>query len=118
MPLREEKLLETINSESLFGYVHCDIEVPETVREASANFSTIFKKIIVSRDDIGPFMKEFAEKQGRLTLPRRMLISSYFWENGTISTPLLLLYLDLGLVWKTIYHFVQYTPMKCFNKFV
>ena len=47
-----------------------------------------------------------------------MLKSSYFLENGTIITPLLLFYLDLGLVCMKIYRFVQYIPVKCFNQFV
>ena len=48
-----------------------------------------------------------------------MLISSFFLENGTLTliTPLLLFYLELGLVWKRIYRFIGYTPVKCFNKF-
>ena len=63
-------------------------------------------------------MKEFAEKKGLLTQPRRMLISSYFLENGTINTPLLLFYVDLRLVCNKVYRFVQYTPMKSVQKFV
>ena len=63
-------------------------------------------------------MKEYAEKEGLLTQPRTMLISSYFLENGAINTPLLLFDLDLGLVCKKTYLFVQYTPMKCFNNIV
>ena len=47
-----------------------------------------------------------------------MLISSYFQENGTLITPLLLFYLDLGLVCKKIYRFIEYIPVKCFNTFV
>ena len=47
-----------------------------------------------------------------------MLISSCFLENGTLNTPLLLFYLELGLVCKTFYRFVEYIPVKCFNKFV
>ena len=47
-----------------------------------------------------------------------MLISSYFLENGTLNTPLLLFYLELGLVCQKFYRFVDYTPVKCFNKFV
>ena len=50
--------------------------------------------------------------------PRRMLISSFILTNGTIITPLLLLYLKLGLVCKKIHRFVQYTPRKCVNNFV
>ena len=46
-----------------------------------------------------------------------MLISSYFLENGTLITPLLF-YLELGLVCKKICRFVEYTPVKCFKKFV
>ena len=41
-------------------------------------------------------MKEYAKKEELLTQSRRMLIPSYFLENGTIITPLLLLYLDSG----------------------
>ena len=117
MPLREERLLENMKSGSLFGYVQCDIEVPENLREAFANFPPICKNIKVGRDDIGPFMKEYAEKEGILTQPRRMVISSYFLENGKI-TPLLLSHLDLGLICKKIYRFVRYTPMQCFNNFI
>ena len=47
-----------------------------------------------------------------------MLISSFFLENGTLITPLLLFYLDLGLVCKKIYRFVEYIPVKCFIKIV
>ena len=116
MPRREERLLENIKSGSLFGYVQCDIQVPEKLREVFANFLPIFENINVGRDDIGPFMKEHAEKEGFLTLPVGMLKSNYFLENGTIITPLQLFYLVLGLLCKKIYRFVQYTPMKCFKK--
>ena len=38
--------------------------------------------------------------------------------NGTIITPLLLYYLNLGLECTKIHRFVQYTPRKCFSSFV
>ena len=63
-------------------------------------------------------MQDYAEKEGLLCQPRKMLISSYFLENGTLITPLLLFYLELGLVCKKIYRFIEYTPVKCFNKFL
>ena len=47
-----------------------------------------------------------------------MLISSFTLQNGTLITPLLLFYLQLGLVWTKIHRFVEYTPKKCFNRFV
>ena len=66
MLLRQEnqrRLLEKVKSGSLLGYVQCDIEVPEKLPEAFANFPPIFKNINVGGDDIGPLKKEFTEKK-------------------------------------------------------
>ena len=78
----------------------------------------MFKKTVVSRNDIGDLMKEYAEKEGIMPQPRRMLISSFILTNGTILTPLLLFHLKPGLFCKKIHRFVQYTPRKCFDNFV
>ena len=80
MPFRERRLLENINFGSLFGYVQCDIEIPENLREGLAKFSPIFKNINVGGDGIGPFVNENIEKEGFLTQRRRILISSFFGE--------------------------------------
>ena len=116
MPLSKERLLESIKPGSLFGFVQCVIEVPENLREAFTNFSLIFNNINVNRDDSGQFMKEYDEKEGPLTQPRRMLISSYFLENNhyTVAAHLS----GMGMVCRKIYRFVQYSPMKCFNNFL
>ena len=63
-------------------------------------------------------MREFAEKEGIMSQPRRMLISSFRLKDGTIITPLLLYYLHLGLECTKNHQFVQYTPKNCFNSFV
>ena len=102
----------------MFGYVQCDIEVPEELKKKFANFPPIFQNTNVGRHDIGSLMQDYAEKQGLLCQPRKMLTSSYFLENGTLITLLLLFYLELGLVCKKIYRFVENTSVKCFNKFV
>ena len=117
-PLSEETLWEQIRSGKLFGYVQCDIEVPEELQKKFANFPPFFKNTNVGRHDIGLLMKDYAEKEALLCQPRKMLISSYFFENGTLITLLLLFYLELGLVCEKIYRFVEYIPAKCFNHFV
>ena len=109
--------MEQIRSGKLLVYVQCDIEVPEELKEKFASFPPIFKNTNVCRHDNGSLMTDYAEK-GLLSQPRKMLISSYFLENGALITPLLLFYSDLGLVCKKIYRFVEYTPVKCFNNFV
>ena len=81
-------------------------------------FHPFSKNTNVGRHGIGLLIKDYAEKEGLLCQPRKILISSYFLENGTLITPVLLFYLNLGLVYKKIYCFVEYIPVKCFNKFV
>ena len=117
-PLSEEQLLQQIIVVRLFGYVQCDIEMPEHLRDYFSNFPPMFENTVVSRDDIGNLMKEYAEKEGIMPQPRIMLISSFILTNGTIITPLLLFYLKLGLVCRKIHRFVQYIPRKSFGNFV
>ena len=63
-------------------------------------------------------MKEHAGKEGIMSQPRKKLISSFHLKNGTIITPLLLYYLNLGLECTKIHRFVQYTRKMCFSSFV
>ena len=116
--LAAEQFLEEIKKEKLFGYVQCDIEVPENLRASFANFPPIFKNTLVSKSDIGDLMKNYAEEEKLLSQPREMLISIFTLQNGTLITPLLLFYSQLGLVCTKIHRFVEYTPKKCFNSFV
>ena len=110
--------MQEIKSGRLFGYVQCDLKCPEHLKAYFANFPRILKITVVSRNVIGDLMKENAEKEGNMSQPRRMLISSFHLKNGTIITPLLVYYLHLGLECTKIHQFVQFTPKKCFNSFV
>ena len=92
--------------------------MPEELKKKFAHFPPIFKNTNVDRPDIGLLMKDYAEKEGLLCKPRKMLISRYFLENGTLITPLLLFDLDLGLVCKRNDRFVECITVKCFNKFL
>ena len=117
-PLSEERLMQEIKSRRFFGYVQCDLKVLENLKTYFANFPPIFKNTVVSRNDSGDLMKKYAEKEGIMSQPRRMLISSFHLKNGTIITPLLLFYLHLGLECTKFHRFVQCTSKKCFSSFV
>ena len=90
----------------------------ENLRSKFVNFPPIFKNTLVSKSDIGDLMENYAEEERLLSEPRRMLISSFTLQNGTLIPPLLLFYLQLGLVCTKRQRFVEYTPKKCFNSFV
>ena len=117
-PRSEERPMQEIESGRLFGYVQCHLKVPEHLKAYFANFPPIFRKAVVSRNDIGDLMKEYAEKEGIVSQPRRMLISNFYPNNGTIITPLLIFFLHLGLECTKIHQFVQCSAKKCFNSFV
>ena len=91
--MSEEGLLQEIKDGRLFGYVQCDIEVPEHLRDYFSNFPPIFKSTAVSRVDIGNLMILYAEKENITVQPRRVLISSFILTNGTILTPLFLCFI-------------------------
>ena len=55
--LESEQHLEEVKERKLFGYMQCDIEVPEKLRAKFAEFPSIFKNTLVSKSDIGNLMK-------------------------------------------------------------
>ena len=116
-PLSTNSLVQNIRNEKMFGYVQCDLSVPDELKAKFSNFPPIFKNIDVSRNDIGEYMKTYAEENDLLKQSQRMLISSFKLTNGTLIRPLFNFYLDLGLQCTKIHRFVQYTPHKVFNSF-
>ena len=59
-----------------FGYLECDFEVPELLKNYFWNVPPIFKNTIISRTDIGNLMREYGEKEGVMAQPTRKLLSS------------------------------------------
>ena len=116
-PLREGRLLENLKSGGLFGYVDSDFEVPRNLREAFAIFPPIFKIKNVGRDDIRPFMRN---SRGRRTFDSAQEIANFklFLGEGNNQYTVATFLSELELVCKNNYRFVQYTPIKRFNKFV
>ena len=110
--------MQESKSRRLFGYVQCDLKVAEHLMAYFANSPPFFNNAVVKRYDMGDLMKEYAGKEGIMSQPRRMLISSFHLKNGTIITPLLLYYLHLGLECTKFRRFVQYAPEEGFSSFL
>ncbi len=90
-------ILDAVRDEKLFGCVECDIHLPERLREKFSEMCPVFKNTDISRDDIGEFMKTYAEENDIMTRPRRSLIGSMVGEKILLATPLLKWYLEHGL---------------------
>ena len=95
-----------------------DIRVPEHLKEKFSEMCPIFKNTNISRDDIGDFMKAYAEEYNTMAQPRRSLIGSMKGEKILLATPLLKWYLEHGLEISKVHQVVEFTPEPCFKPFV
>ena len=84
-----ERLLSEVRNERLFGCVEVDIRVPDHLKEKFSEMCPIFKDTEISRDDIGDFMKAYAEEHNIMAQPRRSLIGSMKRDKVLLATPLL-----------------------------
>ena len=115
--MTQSEILANVVNGTLFGMVECDVHVPPDLRAHFAEMQPIFKNVTVSRDDIGPFMRQYAEENDIMSAPRRMLVGSFHGIKLLLATPLLRWYLAHGLVVDRVYQIVEYSPNPCFQRF-
>ena len=115
--MTQNEILAAVIDGTLFGMIECDIHVPPELRPYFSEMQPIFKNANVSRDDIGPFMRNYAEEHDIMSTPRCMLVGSYRGEKILLTTPLLQWYLAHGLVVDRVYQVVDYEPNPCFQRF-
>ena len=115
--LSRNDLLAKLLDGSFFGVILVDIHTPDHLRHRFREMTPIFKHASLSREDIGPHMRHYAEENNIMTQPRNALIGSYFATEILLSSRLAKWYLEHGLVISKIYRAVEYEPVKCFEKF-
>ena len=115
--MTQNEILAAVIDGTLFGMIECDIHVPPELRPYFSEMQPIFKNANVSRDDIGPYMRQYAEENDIMSTPRRMLIGSYRGEKILLTTSLLRWYIAHGLVVDHVYQIIEYEPKPCFRHF-
>ena len=115
--MTQNEILAGVVDGTLFGMVECDVRVPVELQDHFAEMQPIFKNAMVTRDDIGTFMREYAEENDIMSTPRRMLVGSYHGKKILLATPLLRWYLAHGLVVDHVYQIIEYSPKPCFQHF-
>ena len=117
MTMTEQHILASVLDGTLFGMVECDIHVPEHLQDHFAEMEPVFKNVTVTRDDIGPFMRQYTEENDIMSAPRRMLVGSFHGIKLLFATPLLRWYLAHGLIVDRVYQVFEYEPNPCFQRF-
>ena len=115
--MTQQQIIAAVVDGTLFGMIECDIHVPPELRPYFSEMQPIFKNTTVTRDDIGPFMRQYAEEHDIMSTPRRMLVGSFHGIKLLLATPLLRWYLAHGLVVDRVYQVVDYEPNPCFQRF-
>ena len=115
--MTSHSIIAAVIDGTLFGMVECDLHVPEHLQDHFAEMLPIFKNATVTRDDIGPFMRQYAVDHDIMSTPRRMLVGSYRGDKILLTTPLLRWYIAHGLVVDHVYQVVEYEPKPCFRNF-
>ena len=115
--MTQNEILAAVIDGTLFGMIECDIHVPPELRPYFSEMQPVFKNVTVIRDDIGPFMRQYAEENDIMSAPRRMLVGSFHGIKLLLATPLLRWYLAHGLVVDRVYQVVDYEPNPCFQRF-
>ena len=112
-----QTIIDAVRDERLFGVIECDIEVPSHLKDYFSEMPPIFKNCIVSKEDIGPHMRDFSDENGLMSQPRRTLIGSLRGDKIMLITPLVKWYLDHGLQITKVYEVIEYQPKSCFTEF-
>ena len=115
--MTQNEILTAVIDGTLFGMVECDVRVPDNLREYFSEMQPVFKNVTVTRDDIGPFTRQYAEENDIMSAPRRMLVGSYRGDKILLTTPLLRWYIAHGLVVDHVYQVIVYEPKPCFQNF-
>ena len=115
--MTQQQILAAVVDGTLFGMVECDVRVPEELQDYLSEMQPVFKNASVTRDDIGPFMRQYAEEHDILSKPRVMLVGSFRGVKILLATPLLRWYLAHGLVVDRVYQIIEYEPNPCFRRF-
>ena len=115
--MTQQQILATVVDGTLFGKVECDVCVPEELHNYFPEMQLVFKNASVTRDDIGPFMRHYAEEHDILTKPRVMFVGRFRGVKILLATPLLRWHLAHGLVVDRLYQIIEYEPDPCFRRF-
>jgi hypothetical protein len=112
-----DRAVEAIRARQLFGFVECDVRVPDHLTDKFSEMPPIFKNVELSREQLSEHMREFAERENHMPRPQRSLIGSMRGERILLFTDLLVWYLEHGLVIDKIYQIVEYEANAVYREF-
>ncbi len=116
-------IIDDIQQDKIFGFLECDIHVPEHLKENFSEMAPIFKNVLIepTEEVIGKHMFEYNEsrcKDGKTHARKsRKLIGSMFGEKILLYAPMVKFLLRHGLVITKTYSFIKAARGRPFKHF-
>ena len=108
---KQDKLIQNVLNDKLFGFFQVDIEVPEQLREHFSEFSPLFVISEVPEYQIPQHMQDYKINTGRKKIKNnKKLLGLMKAEKILLYSPLLKWYLNHGLQVTKIHRYISYTP--------
>jgi len=112
--------LQGIKDDEIFGFIRCDVTSPDAMINKHLKngflFPPVITKQIIEDDMLSPFMKEQNDKRP-LKQKDASPIQTYHGSNVFLFTPLVKLYMEMGMKISNVTEVIQYYPGKCFLPF-
>src|SRR6218665_2346400 len=123
LTLEDPPAIDDIMNDKAFGFLECDIETPEHLKEYFSEMTPIFKNVELdpTREEvIGSHMHEHNQTLGedKHVAKSKKLIGSYFGKRILLYTPLLKWYLQHGMVISKTHSFVRASRATPFKQFM
>ena len=111
--------MKAIKEGEVFGFIRCDVTSPDDMIQKHLKngflFPPVITKQIITNDMLSPFMKKLHDKRPKK--PDASPVQTYHGSNVFLFTPMVQLYMELGLKISNVTEVVQYQPGKCFLPF-
>ena len=102
---------------TFFGFLEIDIFVPDKLYKYFEEMPPLFCNTEVKFEDMGAFMQHFVTENNLSDRPRQLL-SGMKAKKIMLSSPYLQWLLQKGLEVSKLYQVVEFSPSRCFRKFV
>ena len=107
---KQDKLIQNVLNDKLFGFFQVDIEVPEQLREHFSEFFPLFVISEVPEYQIPQHMQDYKINTGRKKIKNnKKLLGVMKAEKILLYSPLLKWYLNHGLQVTKIHRYISYT---------
>ena len=117
--LLKNTVLKGIKNDEIFGFIRCDVTSPEAmIKKHMKNgflFPPVITKQIIDDEMLSPFMREL--NKNSKAKQEASPVQTYHGTNVFLFTPLVKLYMEMGMKISNVREVVQYFPGKCFLPF-